>query len=190
MSLLSKVFGTKNQRELKKLLPVVQRINDLRATMEAKSDAQLRASTSEFRQRLDQGATLDDILPEAFATVREASWRTLKMRHFDVQLMGGMVLHQGKHRRDEDRRGQDPRRHLADLPQRARGASGVHLVTVNDYLARRDAEWMGNIYGFLGMSTGVVVHGLERLASASARTARTSPTARTTSSASTTCATT
>ena len=160
MSLLSKVFGTKNQRELKKLLPVVQRINDLRATMEAKSDAQLRASTSEFRQRLDQGATLDDILPEAFATVREASWRTLKMRHFDVQLMGGMVLHQGK---IAEMRTGEGKTLTATLPiyLNALEGRGVHLVTVNDYLARRDAEWMGNIYGFLGMSTGVVVHGLE-----------------------------
>ena len=160
MSLLSKVFGTKNQRELKKLLPVVQRINDLRATMEAKSDAQLRASTSEFRQRLDQGATLDDILPEAFATVREASWRTLKMRHFDVQLMGGMVLHQGK---IAEMRTGEGKTLTATLPiyLNALEGRGAHLVTVNDYLARRDAEWMGNIYGFLGMSTGVVVHGLE-----------------------------
>jgi preprotein translocase subunit SecA len=160
MSLLSKVFGSKNQRELNKLLPVVQRINDLRPTMEAKSDAQLRASTSEFRQRLDQGATLDDILPEAFATVREASWRTLKMRHFDVQLMGGMVLHHGK---IAEMRTGEGKTLTATLPiyLNALEGRGAHLVTVNDYLARRDAEWMGNIYGFLGMSTGVVVHGLE-----------------------------
>ncbi len=160
MSLLSKVFGSKNQRELKKLLPVVQRINDLRPTMEAKSDAQLRAMTSEFRQRLEQGATLDDVLPEAFATVREASWRTLKMRHFDVQLMGGMVLHQGK---IAEMRTGEGKTLTATLPiyLNALEGRGVHLVTVNDYLARRDAEWMGQIYGFLGMSTGVVVHGLE-----------------------------
>jgi preprotein translocase subunit SecA len=160
MSILSKVFGTKNQRELKKLLPVVQRINDLRATMEAKSDAQLRAMTDEFRQRLDQGATLDDILPEAFTLVREAAWRTLKMRHFDVQLMGGMVLHQGK---IAEMRTGEGKTLTATLPVylNALEGRGVHLVTVNDYLARRDAEWMGQIYGFLGMSTGVVVHGLE-----------------------------
>jgi preprotein translocase subunit SecA len=160
MSLLSKIFGSKNQRELKKLLPAVQRINDLRPALEAKSDAQLRAMTAEFRQRLDQGATLDDILPEAFATVREAAWRTLKMRHFDVQLMGGMVLHSGK---IAEMRTGEGKTLTATLPVylNALEGRGIHLVTVNDYLARRDAEWMGQIYGFLGMTTGVVVHGLE-----------------------------
>ncbi|HWM87869.1 MAG TPA: preprotein translocase subunit SecA [Kofleriaceae bacterium] len=160
MSLLSKVFGTKNQRELKKLVPFVQQINDLRASLEAKSDAQLRDQTAEFRQRLDNGAPLDELLPEAFATVREAAWRTLKMRHFDVQLMGGMVLHQGK---IAEMRTGEGKTLTATLPLylNALEGRGVHLVTVNDYLARRDAEWMGQIYGFLGLSTGVIVHGVE-----------------------------
>jgi preprotein translocase subunit SecA len=160
MSLLSKVFGTKNQRELKKLLPAVQKISDLRSAMEAKSDAQLRGMTAEFRERLDRGESLNDLLPEAFAVVREASWRTLKMRHFDVQLMGGMVLHQGK---IAEMRTGEGKTLTATLPiyLNALEGRGVHLVTVNDYLARRDAEWMGQIYGFLGMSTGVIVHGLQ-----------------------------
>jgi preprotein translocase subunit SecA len=160
MSILSRVFGTKNQRELKKLLPAIQQINELRPKLEAKSDAQLRDMTVEFRQRLDNGATLDDLLPEAFAVVREAAWRTLKMRHFDVQLMGGMVLHQGK---IAEMRTGEGKTLTATLPVylNALEGRGVHVVTVNDYLARRDAEWMGQIYGFLGMSTGVIVHGLE-----------------------------
>jgi preprotein translocase subunit SecA len=160
MSILSKVFGSKNQRELKKLVPLVQKINDLRPTMESKSDAQLQGMTAEFRERLDRGASLGDLLPEAFATVREAAWRTVKMRHFDVQLMGGMVLHGGK---IAEMRTGEGKTLTATLPVylNALEGRGVHLVTVNDYLARRDAEWMGQIYGFLGMSTGVIVHGLE-----------------------------
>ena len=160
MSILSRVFGTKNQRELKKLLPAIQQINDLRPKLEAKSDAQLRDMTGEFRQRLDNGAPLNDLLPEAFAVVREAAWRTLKMRHFDVQLMGGMVLHQGK---IAEMRTGEGKTLTATLPVylNALEGRGVHLITVNDYLARRDAEWMGQIYGFLGMTTGVIVHGLE-----------------------------
>ena len=160
MSILSKVFGSKNQRELRRLAPLVQKINDLRASMEAKSDAQLREQTADFRRRLDRGATLDELLPEAFATTREAAWRTLKMRHFDVQLLGGMVLHQGK---IAEMRTGEGKTLTATLPVylNALEGRGVHLVTVNDYLARRDAEWMGRIYGFLGLSTGVVVHGIE-----------------------------
>jgi len=160
MSILSKIFGTKNQRELNKLVPLVQKINDLRASMEAKSDGQLRGITAEFRERLDRGAALNDLLPEAFAAVREAAWRTLKMRHFDVQLMGGMVLHQGK---ISEMRTGEGKTLTATLPVylNALEGRGVHVITVNDYLARRDSEWMGQIYGFLGMSTGVIVHGLE-----------------------------
>jgi preprotein translocase subunit SecA len=160
MSILSKVFGSKNQRELKKLVPLVQKINDLRASMEAKSDAQLQGLTGEFRQRLDRGEPLIDLIPEAFAAVREASWRTVKMRHFDVQLMGGMVLHGGK---IAEMRTGEGKTLTATLPLylNALEGRGTHLITVNDYLARRDAEWMGRIYGFLGMSTGVIVHGLE-----------------------------
>ena len=160
MSILSKVFGTKNAREIKKLQPKVQRINEMRAAMEAKSDSELRAMTGQLKEKLDQGATLDDIVCDAFATVREAAWRTLKMRHFDVQLVGGMVLHSG---RISEMRTGEGKTLTATLPiyLNALAGKGVHLVTVNDYLARRDAEWMGQIYGFLGMSTGVVVHGIE-----------------------------
>ena len=160
MSILSKVFGTKNQRELKKLAPNVQKINDLRATMEAKSDSQLQGMTGELKEKLDRGASLDDILPDAFATVREAAWRVLKMRHFDVQLIGGMVLHSG---RIAEMRTGEGKTLTATLPSylNALSGQGVHVVTVNDYLAKRDAEWMGRVHGFLGMSTGVIVHGLE-----------------------------
>jgi preprotein translocase subunit SecA len=160
MSILSKVFGTKNQRELKKLSPNVQKINDLRGTMEAKSDAELRGMTAVLKEKLDRGATLDDILVDAFATVREAAWRTLKMRHFDVQLLGGMVLHSGRIAEMRTGEGKTLTATLA-IYLNALAGKGAHLVTVNDYLARRDAEWMGQIYGYLGMSTGVIVHGLE-----------------------------
>ena len=158
-SLLRKVFGTRNDRILKRLSRNVDRINALESDMEALSDEQLAAKTTEFRQRLEEGASLDDLLPEAFAVVREASRRVLGMRHFDVQLIGGMVLHEGKIA--EMRTGEGKTlvatlfAYLNALP-----GKGVHVVTVNDYLARRDAEWMGKLYGFLGMSTGVVVGGM------------------------------
>src|SRR5688572_152038 len=159
MSILSKIFGTKNQRELKKLAPNVQRINDLRGTMEAKSDSELRSMTGQFKEKLARGATLDDILCEAFAVVRESSWRVLKMRHFDVQLMGGMVLHSG---RISEMRTGEGKTLTATLPVylNALEGKGVHVVTVNDYLARRDSEWMGRIYRFLGLTVGVIVHDL------------------------------
>ncbi len=158
-SLLRKVFGTRNDRILKRLSRNVDRINALESDMEALGDEQLAAKTAEFRQRLDQGASLDELLPEAFAVVREASRRVLGMRHFDVQLIGGMVLHEGKIA--EMRTGEGKTlvatlfAYLNALP-----GKGVHVVTVNDYLARRDAEWMGKLYGFLGMRTGVVVGGM------------------------------
>ena len=160
MSIFSKVFGTKNARELKRMAPTVQQINDLREKFEAKSDAELRGMTAVLRERLDQGASLDDLLVDAFATVREAAWRTLKMRHFNVQLIGGMVLHAG---RIAEMRTGEGKTLTATLPiyLNALSGKGAHLVTVNDYLARRDSEWMGQIYGFLGLSTSVVVHGLE-----------------------------
>jgi preprotein translocase subunit SecA len=160
MSIFKKIFGTKNQRELRKLQPVVARINDLRPTFEAKSDHELRAMTGEFRQRLERGASLDEILPEAFAAVREAAWRSLKMRHFDVQLVGGMVLHSG--RIAEMRTGEGKTlTGTSPVYLNALEGRGVHVVTVNDYLARRDAEWMGQVYKFLGLDVGVIVHGLE-----------------------------
>jgi preprotein translocase subunit SecA len=155
-----KIFGTKNARVIKGMQPIVERINSLEAGLKAKSDADLRAMTAEFRTRLDQGATLDDLLPEAFAVCREAGRRTLSMRHFDVQLMGGMVLHRGGIAEMKTGEGKTL---VATLPVylNALASKGVHVITVNDYLARRDSEWMGRIYKFLGMSVGIVVHGLD-----------------------------
>lgn len=159
-SLLTKVFGSKNERDLKKLHPLVDRINALEADVQALNDDQLRGRTADFRQRLDNGEPLDDILPEAFATVREASVRTLEMRHFDVQLIGGMVLHSGKISEMKTGEGKTL---VATLPAylNALTGKGVHIITVNDYLALRDMEWMGNIYRFLGLATGSIVHGLD-----------------------------
>jgi len=163
---LTKVFGSKNERELKHLQPLVEQINTLEPEMQAMSDDQLKARTVVFRQRIDQGETLDDLLPEAFAVVREASLRTLKMRHFDVQLIGGIVLHQGKIAAMKTGEGKAL---AATLPAylNALTGKGVHIITVNDYLAKRDTEWMGHIYKFLGLSMGTIMHGLndsERLA--------------------------
>jgi preprotein translocase subunit SecA len=160
MGILKKIIGSKNERDLKKLRPMVQQVNGLEAAMQARSDDELRAMTGEFKQRLDRGASLDDILPEAFAVVREAGVRTLKMRHYDVQLIGGIMLHRG---RIAEMRTGEGKTLVATLPVYLNGLSGkgVHVVTVNDYLARRDAEWMGHIYKFLGLSVGVIVHGLD-----------------------------
>ncbi len=151
-----KVFGTANARLLKKRRPIVNRINELEPEFEKLDDAELRACTPRFRQRLEQGEALDDLLPEAFAAVREASKRTLGMRHFDVQLLGGIVLHEGKIAEMKTGEGKTL---AATLPlyTNALTGRGAHLVTVNDYLARRDADWMGQIYRFLGMSVGVVL---------------------------------
>ncbi|HEY0707101.1 MAG TPA: preprotein translocase subunit SecA [Polyangia bacterium] len=158
-TILKKVFGTKNARTLKALRPLVGRIGELEADMQKKSDDELKAMTPEFRRRLSRGEPLDDLLPEAFATVREAGRRVLNMRHFDVQLLGGMVLHKGS---IAEMRTGEGKTLVATLPcyLNALEGKGVHVVTVNDYLARRDAEWMGRIYNFLGMSVGVIVHGL------------------------------
>lgn len=158
--ILKKVFGTKNERELKTVWPIVEQINALEASIKPLTDADLKAKTAEFKQKLANGATLDDILPEAFAVVREAGWRSLGMRHFDVQMVGGVVLHRGK---ITEMRTGEGKTLVATLPVylNALAGKGVHVVTVNDYLARRDAEWMGNIYRFLGMSVGSVLHGLD-----------------------------
>jgi preprotein translocase subunit SecA len=160
MGLLQKIFGSKNQRELKKLQPIINRIGELEPTMQKKSDAELREMTAEFKRRLDKGATLDEILPEAFALVREAGVRKLGQRHYDVQLIGGIILHQGKIAEMKTGEGKTL---TATLPTYLNGLSGkgVHVVTVNDYLAKRDAEWMGRLHGFLGLTTGVIVHGLD-----------------------------
>lgn len=156
---LKKLFGSKNERELKTLWPRIQRINDLESKYSKMSDPELRSETGRFKERFAQGESLDELLPEAFAVVREASKRTLNMRHFDVQLIGGMVLHSGKISEMKTGEGKTL---VATLPVylNALAGEGVHLVTVNDYLARRDAEWMGMIYSFLGLTTGVIVVGL------------------------------
>jgi preprotein translocase subunit SecA len=159
-TLLAKVFGTKTEREIKEMRPKVAAINDLEPAMRQLSDIDLAAKTIEFRELLAQGATLDDILFEAFAVVREAGRRFLNMRHFDVQLMGGMVLHNG---RISEMKTGEGKTLVATLPAylNALEGKGVHLVTVNDYLAKRDSEWMGRIYKALGMRVGVIVHDLD-----------------------------
>jgi len=155
---LSKVFGTKNDRIIKGVLPIVEEISRLEPELVRLSDAELRAKTAEFRERLERGETLDDLLPEAFATVREASKRTLGQRHYDVQLLGGVVLHRGNIGEMKTGEGKTL---VATLPCYLNGLTGlgVHVVTVNDYLASRDAEWMGEVHRFLGLSVGVIVHG-------------------------------
>ena len=172
---MAKVFGTSNEREMKRLMPLVERINALEPETKKLSDEQLRAKTDEFRKRIhervdaiedaDEKAAalkevLDEILPEAFAVCREGSWRVLKMRHFDVQLIGGIVLHQGKIAEMKTGEGKTL---VATLPVylNALSGNGVHVVTVNDYLAKRDSEWMGKLYTFLGLTVGVIVHDLE-----------------------------
>ncbi len=154
---LGKIFGTKNEREIKKLQPIVAKINSLEPKYKAMSDEELRSMTAKFKTMLENGATLDDILPDAFAVVREAGWRTLRMRHFNVQLIGGIVLHQGKIAEMKTGEGKTL---VATLPLYLNALEGLgcHLVTVNDYLAQRDAEWMGKIYRFLGLTVGVIVH--------------------------------
>src|SRR6516225_1641947 len=159
-AILAKVFGTKNEREVKGMLPVVTAINELEPQLRDLSDIDLAAKTIEFRERLAQGASLDDLLIGAFAVVREAGRRVLDMRHFDVQLIGGMVLHKGKIAEMKTGEGKTL---VATLPAylNALEGKGVHIVTVNDYLARRDSEWMGRIYRFLGMTVGVIQHDLD-----------------------------
>ena len=160
MNWLTRVFGTKNDRLLKQIQPLVEQINQLEPQTAKLDDAALKARTAAFRQRLDNGEPLDGLLPEAFATVREASRRTLNMRHFDVQLIGGVVLHRGMIAEMKTGEGKTL---VATLPcyLNALTGRGVHVVTVNDYLAQRDTEWMGQIYRFLGLSVGTVVHGLD-----------------------------
>jgi len=157
---LTNVFGSRNDRVLRKLYPLVNEINALESRFSGMTDDELKAQTGIFKERLSKGESLDDILPEAFAVVRETSKRTLGMRHFDVQLLGGIVLHQGKIAEMKTGEGKTL---VAALPVylNALTGKGVHVVTVNDYLARRDAEWMGKIYRFLGLSVGVIVHGLD-----------------------------
>jgi preprotein translocase subunit SecA len=225
--ILTKIFGTANERLIKRLMPMVALISALEADTKQLSDEQLRAKTAEFRARIaakveerlkgfenpdtlraegheaeareaaerraaEQSAAereaLDEILPEAFAVVREAGWRAVQMRHFDVQLIGGMVLHQGKIAEMKTGEGKTLVATLSCYLNALAG-HGVHVVTVNDYLAKRDAEWMGKIYEFLGLSVGVIVHDLDDNERRKP-TWPTSPTGPTMNSASTTCATT
>ena len=159
-ALARKFFGSANDRRIKGYQPRVDAINALEPEIAALSNDALKARTAEFRKELADGKTLDDILVPAFATVREAAKRTLGQRHFDVQLIGGMVLHEGDIAEMKTGEGKTLVATLA-VYLNALAGKGVHVVTVNDYLAKRDSEWMGQIYSFLGMTTGVIVHGLD-----------------------------
>ncbi|MCI8292154.1 MAG: preprotein translocase subunit SecA [Hespellia sp.] len=160
MGLIEKIFGTHSENELKRIYPIVDHIESLESEMQALSDAQLRDKTREFKQRLSEGETLDDILPEAYAAVREASVRTLGMRHYRVQLIGGVILHQG---RIAEMKTGEGKTLVSTLPAylNALEGKGVHVVTVNDYLAKRDAQWMGQVHEFLGLTVGVVLNEME-----------------------------
>ncbi|MDD2366841.1 MAG: preprotein translocase subunit SecA [Desulfuromonadaceae bacterium] len=159
-SIIKKFIGSKNERELKKMWPIVAKINELETSVSALSDEQLKQKTEEFKGRHANGESLDALMPEAFAVCREASKRVLGMRHFDVQLIGGMVLHSGKIAEMKTGEGKTL---VATLPAylNAISGKGVHVVTVNDYLARRDSEWMGRLYNYLGLTVGIVIHGIE-----------------------------
>ena len=156
-SMIEKVIGTYSDRELKKIYPIRDRVLALESEMEKKSDAELRAMTDTLKARLKNGETTDDILPEAFAVCREAAWRVLGMKHFPVQIVGGIVLHQG---RIAEMKTGEGKTLVATLPAylNALTGEGVHIVTVNDYLAKRDSEWMGKLYSFLGLTVGLVIH--------------------------------
>ena len=160
MSLTDKLFGTHSQRELKKIYPIVDAIEALQPEMQKLSDAELRAKTDEFKKRFKDGETLDDLLVEAYAVVREAGKRVLGMEHFRVQLIGGIILHQG---RISEMRTGEGKTLVSTLPAylNAIEGKGVHIVTVNDYLAKRDAEWMGQIHEFLGLTVGVVLNDMQ-----------------------------
>ena len=159
MGLIQKIFGDYSSRELKSITPIADKIEAMADEYKAMSDAQLQAKTQEFKDRLQNGETLDDILPEAFATAREASDRVLGLRPYRVQLVGGIVLHQG---RIAEMKTGEGKTLVATLPAylNALAGKGVHIVTVNDYLAKRDSEWMGKVHRFLGLKVGLIVHGL------------------------------
>ena len=159
MGLMDKIFGTHSQHELKRIYPIVDRIEALEPEMKALSDAELKDKTREFKERLKEGETLDDILPEAYAVVREGAYRSMGMRHYRVQLIGGIILHQG---RIAEMRTGEGKTLVSTLPAylNALEGKGVHVVTVNDYLAKRDAEWMGQVHEFLGLKVGVVLNSM------------------------------
>ena len=154
-----KLFKSYSEKEVKRVMPIVKKINSYEDKLESLSDEELKAKTQEFRDEIEDGKSLDDILPEAFAVVREASKRVTGMRHFDVQLIGGIILHQG---RIAEMRTGEGKTLVATLPAylNALTGKGVHIITVNDYLARRDSEWMGKIYNFLGLTVGLVIAGM------------------------------
>ena len=160
MNIIDKVFGTHSERELKRIEPIVKKIESYREAMGKLTDEELRGKTTEFKKRLTEGETLDDLLPEAYATVREAAKRVLNQEHYRVQLIGGIVLHQG---RIAEMRTGEGKTQTALLPAylNALEGKGVHVVTVNDYLAKRDAEWMGQVHEFLGLKVGVVLNDMK-----------------------------
>ena len=160
MSIISKIFGTHSQHEVKRIIPIVDKIEALAPEFEKLTDDELKAKTPEFKARLEKGETLDDLLPEAYATVREAATRVLGMRHYRVQLIGGVILHQG---RITEMRTGEGKTLVSTLPAylNALEGKGVHIVTVNDYLAKRDAEWMGQVHEFLGLTVGVILNSMD-----------------------------
>ena len=157
---LTKLFGTHSSHELKKIYPIADKVEALEDKFRALSDDELRGKTAEFKERYQNGETLDDLLPEAFATMREAADRVLGMRHYRVQIIGGIVLHQG---RIAEMKTGEGKTLVATLPTylNALTGKGVHIVTVNDYLAKRDSEWMGKVYRFLGLTVGLIVHDVQ-----------------------------
>ncbi len=158
LKFINKLLGSYNEKEVKRLMKRVERVNALEGEISQLGDDQLKNKTAEFKERLAKGETLDDLLPEAYAVVREASKRVTGMRHFDVQILGGIVLHKG---RIAEMKTGEGKTLVATLPAylNALTAKGVHIVTVNDYLASRDSKWMGEIYNFLGLTVGLIVHG-------------------------------
>ena len=160
MSLLRALFGDYSKKELKRIAPLQQKVLALEEEYRALSDEELKAKTPEFKERLKNGETLDDILPEAFAACREAGDRVLGMRHFPVQIIGGIILHQG---RISEMKTGEGKTLVATLPAylNALSGKGVHIVTVNDYLAKRDSEWMGKLYRFMGLTVGLIIHGMD-----------------------------
>ena len=160
MNVFQKMFGTHSEREVKRIMPLVEKIEKLRPTMIELSDEELRGKTAEYKKRLAEGETLDDLLPEAYATVRESARRVLNMEHYRVQLIGGIILHQG---RIAEMRTGEGKTLVSTLPAylNALEGKGVHVVTVNDYLARRDSEWMGKVHEFLGLTVGCVLNSMD-----------------------------
>ena len=160
MGLIQNIFGTYSSREIKRIMPIVDKVLSLEDEYKKLTDTQLKAKTNEFKERFKNGESLDQLLPESFATVREASARVLGMRHFPVQIIGGIILHQG---RIAEMKTGEGKTLVSTLPAylNAISGEGVHIVTVNDYLAKRDSEWMGKIYTFLGLSVGLVIHSVD-----------------------------